>query len=163
MARPSWDDYFLEIVDAVAKRATCNRGRSACVLVGEDGCILSTGYVGSPHGFPHCDDEGHLFINQINEDGETVSQHCIRTIHCEVNAVAQAARRGIALKGATAYITMEPCYSCAKMLLQCGVKRIVCKYQYRYGKLSRLFLKEAGVLLIVKNDEIIEYEHGPLK
>jgi len=157
--RINWDDYFLKIVDTVAERATCSRGRSACVIVSDDRCILSTGYVGSPHGFSHCDDDGHLFINQMDEDGKTISQHCVRTIHCEVNAVAQAARRGISLNGATVYITMEPCFSCAKMLIQCGIKRVVCKYKYQYGELSRYTLKRAGVSLVVRENEILGYNN----
>lgn len=56
--RPSWDDYFMEVCRAVAKRATCDRGRIGCVIV-KDKQILVTGYVGSPIGFPHCDDVGH--------------------------------------------------------------------------------------------------------
>ncbi|HPO30111.1 MAG TPA: hypothetical protein PKX28_02645, partial [Candidatus Hydrogenedentes bacterium] len=57
--RPTWDEYFMEVANAIAKRATCNRGRSGCVIA-RDRTILVTGYVGSPKGFPHCDDVGHL-------------------------------------------------------------------------------------------------------
>jgi len=67
MERLSWDDYFLkEIVPAVAKRATCNRGRSGAIIV-KDKRILTTGYVGSPSGLPHCDDVGHLIHEVIDE------------------------------------------------------------------------------------------------
>ena len=79
-SRPSWDDYFLEIADSVSKRATCDRGKSGCVIV-KDKQILVTGFVGSPVGFAHCDDVGHLM-----EDG-----HCVRTVHAEANALVQAA------------------------------------------------------------------------
>ena len=58
--RPSWDDYFLKLVDEVAARATCDRGKSGCVVV-RDKRIICTGYVGSPPGMPHCDDVGHDF------------------------------------------------------------------------------------------------------
>ena len=57
--RPSWDDYFFEVCEAIARRATCDRGRSGCVIV-KDRQILATGYVGAPAGLPHCDDAGHL-------------------------------------------------------------------------------------------------------
>ncbi len=73
--RPSWDDYFLNLADTVSERATCNRGRSGCVIV-KDKQILVTGYVGSPKGLPHCDDVGHLFRKVIHEDG-SVTQHCV--------------------------------------------------------------------------------------
>ena len=84
-ARPHWDDYFMEICDTVAKRATCGRGRSGCVIA-KDNRILVTGYVGSPAGLPHCDDVGHQLKQMIHEDG-SVTQHCVRTVHTEQNAI----------------------------------------------------------------------------
>jgi dCMP deaminase len=56
--RPSWDEYFIEIMEAIAKRATCDRGRSGCVIA-KDKRVVSTGYVGSPAECAHCDDIGH--------------------------------------------------------------------------------------------------------
>ena len=50
--RPSWDEYFLELANTAARRATCDRGRSGCVIV-RDKQVLVTGYVGSPKGMPH--------------------------------------------------------------------------------------------------------------
>ncbi|MEM3055000.1 MAG: deaminase, partial [Candidatus Bathyarchaeia archaeon] len=105
--RPSWDDYFLGITEAVSKRSTCDRGRSACVVT-LDNQILVTGYAGSPTGFPHCDEVGHQIKKLIHEDG-TVTEHCMRTVHAEQNALAQAAKRGIAINGATVYVNMTPC------------------------------------------------------
>lgn len=99
--RPSWDEYFMEIASTVAKRATCDRGRSGCIIV-KNRQILVTGYVGSPRGLPHCDDVGHLFKKTIHEDG-SVTNHCVRTVHAEQNAITQAARLGIALEGGTLY------------------------------------------------------------
>jgi len=88
--RPSWDDYFLEIARTVASRATCDRGRSGCVIV-RDKQILVTGYVGAPTGLPHCDDVGHQMKKLIHENG-FISQHCVRTVHAEQNAITQAIR-----------------------------------------------------------------------
>jgi deoxycytidylate deaminase len=102
--RPSWDDYFMEVMEAISKRATCDRGRSGCVIV-KDKQILVTGYVGSPKGLPHCDEVGHQFKKMINEDG-SISEHCVRTVHAEQNAICQAAKRGIAIDGATLYCRM---------------------------------------------------------
>lgn len=85
--RPSWDEYFIEIMHASAKRATCDRGRSACVFV-KDNQVLVTGYVGAPKGFPHCDEVGHQIKKVINEDGQ-ISEHCVRTVHAEQNAICQ--------------------------------------------------------------------------
>ncbi len=91
--RPSWDEYFMEICQTVAKRATCDRGRSGCVIA-RDNQILVTGYVGSPAGLPHCDESGHKMKKMIHED-DTITQHCVRTVHAEQNAICQAAKRGI--------------------------------------------------------------------
>jgi len=91
--RPSWDEYFLDIAKAVSKRSTCDRGRSSCVIV-RDNQILVSGYAGSPTGFPHCDEVGHQLKKLIHEDG-TITEHCMRTVHAEQNALAQAAKRGV--------------------------------------------------------------------
>ena len=88
--RPSRDEYFLEIANTVAKRATCDRGRSGCVIV-KDRQILVTGYVGSPIGMSHCDEVGHQLKQTVHEDGTTTT-HCVRTIHAEQNALCQAAK-----------------------------------------------------------------------
>lgn len=126
--RPSWDEYFMDICRTTAKRSTCDRGRVGCVIV-RDHQILCTGYAGSPHGFEHCDDVGHEFKETIHEDGSR-SQHCIRTVHAEQNAIVQAARRGIAIDGATVYCTMTPCRTCAMLLINAGIKAVVCDYHY---------------------------------
>ncbi|HEU4966902.1 MAG TPA: cell division protein DedD, partial [Candidatus Saccharimonadales bacterium] len=75
-ARPSWDEYFVGIMAAVGERATCDRGRSGCVIV-RDKRIVATGYVGAPAGIAHCDEVGHELHEVIADDG-TRSQHCVR-------------------------------------------------------------------------------------
>ena len=157
MARPSWDEYFMQIVDTVASRATCDRGKSGAVIV-KDKQILSTGYVGAPRGLPHCDDVGHLMMKYIDEDGKE-SMHCVRTTHAEQNAIVQAAKHGIAINGATIYCTMEPCLTCAKMIINAGIKRVVCKKRYHAGRLTREFFKQAGVKLDVLQDEVMKYDN----
>ena len=77
--RPSWDEYFMELANTASKRATCDRGRSGCVIV-KDRQLLVTGYVGSPSGLPHCDEVGHLFRKTIEADGR-ITTHCVRTVH----------------------------------------------------------------------------------
>jgi dCMP deaminase len=154
--RPSWDDYFLKLADTVASRATCDRGRSGCVIV-KDKQILVTGYVGSPRGLAHCDDVGHLMKKVIHEDG-SVTQHCVRTVHAEQNAITQAARRGIALDGSTLYCRMTPCRTCAMLIINCGIERVVCERKYHAGAESEAMFAEAGVILEFANDEIQQYE-----
>jgi dCMP deaminase len=153
--RPSWDEYFMDLANAAAKRATCDRGRSGCVIV-KDKQVLVTGYVGAPKGLPHCDDVGHLFKQMINEDG-SVSNHCMRTVHAEQNAICQAARRGIALDGATLYCKMTPCRTCAMMIINCGIKRVVCQMKYHAGKDSEQMFAQAGVELEFFCDEVLKY------
>jgi len=153
--RPSWDEYFIGIAQAVAKRATCDRGRNACLIV-KDKRILSTGYVGAPVGLPHCDDVGHLLRKTINEDG-SIKYNCIRTTHAEQNAIAQAARYGVPIEGATIYTKMVPCLDCVKMIINAGIKRIVCERDYHDSALSKQFLKEAGIELVIMKDEVVSY------
>ena len=91
--RPSWDEYFMHIAHTVGERATCDRGRTGCVIV-RGKHIISTGYVGAPVGCKSCDDIGHEMNTVIHED-DTQSRHCIRTTHNEQNAIVQAARFGV--------------------------------------------------------------------
>lgn len=154
--RPSWDEYFLNIANEVSKRATCDRGRSGCVIV-KDKHILTTGYVGSPAGLPHCDEVGHLFKTTTHEDGK-VTQHCMRTTHAEQNAICQSAKFGIPLKDATIYCKMEPCAVCAKIIINSGIKRVVCEMRYHAAEETRNLFEIANVQLDVLNDEIEKYE-----
>lgn len=155
--RPSWDEYFMEIANTIAKRATCDRGRSGCVVV-KDKRILVTGYVGSPVGLPHCDEVGHLFKKMIHEDGH-ISTHCVRTVHAEQNAITQAARFGIPLEGSTMYVKMTPCRTCAMLIINSGIKRVVCEYRYHDGKDTENMLQQAGIELVYFNDEILKYDN----
>ena len=153
--RPSWDDYFLELADAASRRATCDRGKSGCVIV-RDKQVLATGYVGSPAGLPHCDDAGHLMKKVIQENGE-ISEHCLRTVHAEQNAICQAAKRGISIEGAIVYQRMTPCRTCAMLLINCGIKKVVCERKYQLAEESEQLLEEAGIELVYKYDERQEY------
>ncbi len=136
--RPSWDEYFMELANTASKRATCDRGRSGCVIV-KDRQLLVTGYVGSPSGLPHCDEVGHLFRKTIEADGR--------------------ARRGIALDGATLYCRMTPCRTCAMLIINCGIKRVVCERKYHSGTESEELFRQAGVQLEFFYDEIQQYDN----
>ena len=154
--RPSWDDYFLKVADSISEGATCNRARSGCV-VAKDGQLLVAGYVGSPAGLPHCDDVGHEFGKVLHEDG-SITEHCVRTVHAEQNAICQAAKRGVSLAGATLYTRMTPCRVCAMLIINCGITRVVCERKYHAGAKSEQLLEQAGVKLEFKHDEIQQYE-----
>jgi dCMP deaminase len=153
--RPSWDEYFIEIMHAAAKRATCDRGRSGSVIA-KDKQVLSTGYVGSPPGQAHCDEAGHEMHKVINEDG-VISEHCIRTIHAEQNVLMQAAKRGISVDGATLYCQMTPCYVCAKLIVAAGIKRVVSFRDYQRGEKSKNLFAKAGVKYDLVNTEVQKY------
>jgi dCMP deaminase len=134
--RATWDEYFMNIAREVATRATCDRKHVGAVIV-RDRSILATGYNGSIHGLPHCDEEGHLM-----EDG-----HCVRTIHAEANAVIQAARNGVRIEGAGIYVTASPCFGCFKLIANAGVKRIVFGEFYREQKIFD-FAQKLGIELV---------------
>jgi dCMP deaminase len=155
-ARPSWDEYFMEVCDAISKRATCDRGRSGCVIA-KNNQILVTGYVGAPAGLPHCDEEGHQFKRMIHEDGNTTT-HCVRTVHAEQNAICQAAKRGIPIDGATLYCRMTPCRTCAMLIINGGTVRVVCQRRYHDGEDSEAMLAKANIKLEYVHDEIQQYD-----
>lgn len=155
--RPTWDEYFMEVAGTIAKRATCDRGRSGCVIA-RDGQLLVTGYVGSPVGFPHCDDIGHLFKKVLHEDG-SITQHCMRTVHAEQNAICQAARLGISIKGATLYCRMTPCRTCAMLIINCGIVRVVCERRYHAGMESEEMFRTANISFEYQHDEVQHYEN----
>jgi dCMP deaminase len=154
--RPSWDEYFIQMIHVVSTRSTCNRGRTGCIIT-QDRRIVATGYAGSPPGLPHCDDVGHEIRATIDEDG-VARDHCVRTIHAEQNAICQAARSGIPLAGGSIYVGMEPCRVCAQLIIAVGIKRVVAEYRYHAGADTRALLEAASVPLIVLNDTERQYE-----
>lgn len=153
--RPSWDEYFMAMMEAISTRATCDRGRSGCIII-KDHQVLASGYVGSAKGDDHCDDVGHQMQKRFNDDG-TVSEHCVRTVHAEQNAICQAAKRGIPIEGATIYVRMTPCAVCAKMLINCGIRRVVCQRKYQRGQDGARLFKKCKIKLEHLSDELQQY------
>ena len=139
--RPSWDQYFMDIVELVSKRSTCLRRKVGAVLV-RDKRILSTGYNGAPTGIRHCAEVGCL-REQLNVPSGERHELC-RGLHAEQNAIIQAALHGVSIKGSTIYCTNHPCIICSKMIINSGIEKIVYKYEYR-DKLAEEMLKEANV------------------
>lgn len=93
----------------------------------------------------------------LHEDGR-ISQHCMRTVHAEQNAICQAARLGISLEGATLYCRMTPCRTCAMLIINCGIKRVVCERKYHDGKESEEMFIQAGIPVEYVIDEVQKYE-----
>ncbi|MDO8486340.1 MAG: cytidine/deoxycytidylate deaminase family protein [Candidatus Staskawiczbacteria bacterium] len=156
--RPTWDEYFLALLEPLGRRGTCDRGKSGSVITSPGNTILATGYVGAPPGQPHCDDAGHMMVTVIHENG-TESKHCVRTLHAEENAILQCAKDGIKLQGATIYCKMVPCYNCAMRILRVGIKRIVAQKRYHADKASMELFKNAGVEVFVVDNTVEEYKN----
>jgi dCMP deaminase len=140
------DEMFFGMLGFVAERSTCTRADVGAILV-RDRRPISMGYNGAPPGMPHCLDVGCEQDHATSHDGFDIPiQGCARTVHAEANAIAFAARNGIATEGATMYCTHAPCYSCAKLTVSAGV--IEFKYQIDYRDERGLnLLADAGVLV----------------
>mgnify|MGYP001615510836 CR=1 FL=1 len=156
--RPTWDEYFLNLLEPLGQRGTCDRGRSGAVIISPGNTILATGYAGAPPGQPHCDQVGHMMRTVIDEDGKE-SKHCVRTLHAEENAVLQCAKDGIKLEGTTIYCKMVPCYNCAMRILRVGIRRVVAQKRYHADKLPMELFKKAGVEVVVIDNTVEEYKH----
>ena len=141
--RPDWDNYFLEIADLVATRSTCRRRQVGAVLV-RDKRILTTGYNGAPANLRHCLEIGCLREERGIPSGER--QELCRGLHAEQNAIIQGALHGVSIIGAILYVTCQPCVTCAKMLINCKVSRIVIAGDYP-DEFARNILAEAGITI----------------
>jgi len=139
--RPNFQDYALSLCSVVATRSTCDRLNVGAILT-RDNVILATGYNGAPRGMGHCDDEGH----------ELDGNHCVRTVHAEANAISQAAKMGTPINGSVLYCTHLPCYTCAKMLINAGVIRVIVKHDYHAGHNSREAFLKVGIPLTIIYD-----------
>ncbi len=154
--RPTWDEYFLSIMRKVGTRSTCSRGRSGCVIT-RNNQILVTGYVGAPRNVGHCDEIGHEFKQMLKEDGN-IRKHCVRTTHAEQNAICQASKLGISLDKGTLYCSMTPCYTCAKMIINCGINKVVALKDYHASEETKKVFKQAKIKLNLINKEITKYK-----
>jgi len=142
--RPSWDEYFMEIVELIKTRSTCVR-RQVGALIAKDKRILATGYNGAPTNCNHCTQIGCLREKLQIPSGQR--HELCRGIHAEQNAIVQAAYSGTSVNGGTLYVTHQPCVMCAKMAINAGIKRIVFKGDYP-DELAMEILKEAGVRVV---------------
>lgn len=154
--KPTWDEYFINMLSAVGARASCDRGRSAAILT-RNNRILSTGYVGAPTGLPTCDDEGHILearcpINTEHIVVGELSRHCIRTFHAEMNAILGCAREGVSTIEATLYCDMVPCRNCGMAVIQAGIIRVVAKNRYQRDEDTRKMFELSHIELVVLDE-----------
>ncbi len=144
--RPSWDEYFMLTAIACSTRATCHHVKAGCVIV-LDKRIIGTGYNGAPPGITNCLEAGCRKEKLgLNYKDSLNTGTCVG-VHAEMNALANLSR--LAHKGASVYITIFPCHSCAKTLLAYNISRIVYKRAYdesEFEKTKKLF-EEAGVVV----------------
>lgn len=131
--RPSWREYFKQLVTLTATRSPCSRLHVGCLLV-KDNRIIAQGYNGFLPGCPH--------VSKMRDNHEQA------TIHAEQNTIADCAKRGISCNGANAYITHYPCVNCMKLLCASGVKTIYYIDDYRNDELVDYFAKITNVSII---------------
>lgn len=134
--RIPWDQYFMVQALLLSLRSTCERLSVGATLV-RNNRIIAGGYNGSVSGDVHCLDEGCYVVDD----------HCVRTIHAEMNAILQCAKLGIPTDGSVIYVTHFPCLSCTKMLLQAGVKKIYYYQDYRNDPYAERLFKQVGVTI----------------
>lgn len=138
MDRPTRHETNLKIAETIAQRATCGRAKIGCVIT-VNHRIVSTGYNGPVMRGKHCDD---LHCN--------LQEKCQYSVHAEANAICAAAKAGISLQNATLYSTVEPCYECAKLIIQAGITSV--KFRKLYTTSSN-----SGSSLLRDNDINVEW------
>lgn len=132
--RPSWDAYFMAMAVLISSRSACERLHVGCVLVSagtHPNRVIAAGYNGFLPGAPHC--------SCVREGHEQA------TVHAEQNAIADAAKRGVSVMGATVYVTHFPCINCAKILASAGVGTIKYLHDYHNDPLVEALLSEAKI------------------
>lgn len=142
--RPDWDSYFMILAKDVAKRSNCSRRDVGAIIV-KDNRILSTGYNGTPRGIANCCEGGCARCAGTIASGKDLGS--CRCSHAEENAIVQAAYIGISTNGATAYTTLSPCLSCAKMIINAGIVKVVYSDLYPVYEESFQLLAEAGLTI----------------
>jgi dCMP deaminase len=134
MERISWDQYFMAQSQLLALRSTCTRLTVGATIV-RDKRIIAGGYNGSIAGGKHCIDDGCYVIDN----------HCVRTIHAEMNAILQCAKFGVPTADAEIYVTHFPCLQCCKSIIQAGIKSVYYAEDYKNHPYAIELLAQAGV------------------
>lgn len=148
MTRPSWDEYYMGIAEAVSRRSNCVRRKVGALIVVRS-AIISTGYNGTPMGVRNCLDGGCPRCASDVPSGAGYDS-CL-CVHAEQNSFALAARHGSATLGGTLYTTLRPCFGCAKEAIQAGIREMVYGGPFEYGEgleeVYRRLISESGVRL----------------
>ena len=145
-----WKKRFMELTEHIATWSSCLRRHVGAVIV-KDKRIMTTGYNGAPAGVKTCIERGSCLRNEMNIPSGTHAEVCYAA-HAEQNAIIQAAKEGISLKGCVLYCTHQPCVVCAKMIINSGIKEVIYKEGYP-DEFSQKICEEAGVKLTKYNED----------
>lgn len=137
MERITWDQFFMAQSHLLALRSTCTRLSVGATVV-RDKRIIAGGYNGSITGDEHCIEEGCYVVDN----------HCVRTVHAEMNALLQCAKYGTTTKGADLYVTHFPCLPCTKSIIQAGIHRVYYATDYKNNPYAEELFKKAGVEVV---------------
>ena len=137
MERITWDQFFLAQSHLLALRSTCTRLAVGATIV-RDRRIMAGGYNGSISGGDHCIDHGCYVVDN----------HCVRTIHAEMNALLQCAKYGVPVKDADLYVTHFPCLPCTKSIIQAGISRLYYAEDYKNNSYALELLEQADIEVI---------------
>ncbi|MBP3038934.1 ComE operon protein 2 [Bacillaceae bacterium Marseille-Q3522] len=147
MERISWNQYFMAQSQLIALRSTCTRLAVGATIV-RDKRIIAAGYNGSIAGDKHCIDEGCYIVDN----------HCVRTIHAEVNAILQCAKFGVPTEAAEIYVTHFPCLACSKAIIQAGIKTVYYAFDYKNSSYAQELFKTANVSIVkVENSDLLHH------
>ncbi len=148
-----WDSRFMKMADFIGSWSSCyQENRQVGAVIVRDKRIITTGYNGAPSGVKSCKEKGECLRKKLNIASGTRLESCY-AVHAEQNAIAQAAKLGESVDGATIYVTHQPCTICTKMIINSGIKKVI----YRNGypdEFSKVLLDEAGVTLIKFDDNL---------
>ena len=119
MARPEFDDIYMELAVKMALRSHCIKRHVGAVLT-KDTRIISVGYNGPPAGTHNCDEEYPETGCALDSKGS-----CSLAIHAEQNAILYAAKNKVNIKGCTLYVSLSPCLSCARIIYSMGITTVI--------------------------------------
>lgn len=141
-----WDKRFMDMVNIIAQWSSCYKyNRKIGAVIVKSKRILTTGYNGAPSGYPSCVERKECIRQKKDIPSGTKHEYCY-AVHAEQNAIAQAAKLGISVDGATLYCTHQPCVICAKLIVNSGIVRVVYKESYP-DNLAIDILKSVGISL----------------
>ena len=127
---------YMDVAITISKYSKCKRKQVGCIIVKNES-IIAIGYNGTPSGFDNCCEENDVTKKIV--------------LHAESNAISKCSKSTISSQGATMYLTLSPCFDCAKLIIQSGIKRVVYKETYRETDALDL-LQKANIILTQYNE-----------